>query len=127
MGLLLTRNIPLALDIQAGASDTTLDLSQLRVTRLDLQTGASDTRVRLPQTAGSTTMVARAGVAELDIEVPAGVAADIYVTTGLGNRAIDTARFESLGNGRYRSPDYATAANRVEMHLELGIGDLSVR
>ena len=72
-------------------------------------------------------MVAKAGVAELDIEVPTGVAADIVVTTGLGGRHIDTARFQSLGNGRYRSPDYATATNRVEMQLELGIGDLSVR
>jgi len=36
-------------------------------------------------------------------------------------------RFQPLGNGRYRSVDYDTAANRVQMHLELGIGDLVVR
>jgi hypothetical protein len=123
----LARNVTLALDVEAGAADSTLDLTQLHVSRLDLETGASDTLVRLPQTAGSTVVVVRAGVAELDIEVPTGVAADIVITTGLGGRHIDTARFQSLGNGRYRSPEYATATNRVEMRLELGIGDLSVR
>jgi hypothetical protein len=119
-------SLPLTLDVEAGAADTMLDLSRLRVARLDLQTGAADTRVRLPEAAGFTTLLVKAGLAQLTIEVPSGVAADIEVAAALGGRAIDQARFQPLGNGRYRSPDYATAANRVEMHLELGIGDLSV-
>jgi Cell wall-active antibiotics response 4TMS YvqF len=125
--LSLTPTVPLALDIQGGAADSTLDLTRLRVTRLDLQAGAADTRVRLPEAAGATTLMVKGGLAQLDIEVPRGVAADIEVTTGLGGRQINTARFQSLGNGRFRSPEYETAANRVQMRLELGIGEVSVR
>ena len=123
----LAPSVPMALDVQAGAADSLLDLSALRLTRFDLQTGAADTRVRLPEAAGFTTVVVKAGIAQLQIEVPRGVAADIDVTTALGGRAIDQSRFHSVGNGRFRSPEYETAANRVEMRLELGIGEVSVR
>jgi Cell wall-active antibiotics response 4TMS YvqF len=123
----LAPSVPMTLDVQAGAADSLLDLTGLRVTRFDLQTGAADTRVRLPEAAGFTTVVVKAGIAQLQIEIPRGVAADIDVTTGLGERAIDQSRFAPLGNGRFRSPEYETAANRVQMRLELGIGEVSVR
>ena len=54
-------------------------------------------------------------------------AADIDISNALGNRTIDQDRFRALGNGRYRSVDYDTATNRIQMHLELGIGDLVVQ
>ena len=44
----------------------------------------------------------------------------------LGTSDVDQARFPRDGTG-FASPDYATAINRVELHLELGIADLSVR
>ena len=125
--LQLARGVPLDLDIQGGAADAQLELTALQVRRLDLQTGAADTRLRLPAAAGATSVEVRAGLGQLDITVPEGVAADIEMTTGLGDRAIDTRRFVPLGNGHYRSADWSTAANRVQMQLGLGAGDLSVR
>jgi len=127
LGVRLSPNVPLTLDVAAGAADSDLDLTKLRVTRLDLQSGASDTRIQLPEAAGFTTLSAKAGVGELRIDVPPTVAADIEITNALGNRTVDQTRFRSFGNGHYRSVDYDTATNRVEMRLELGIGDLVVR
>jgi hypothetical protein len=127
LGVRLSPNVPLVLNVEAGAADADLDLSRLRVTRLDLLTGAADTRIRLPEAAGLTRAAIKAGCASLDVRIPAGVAADIDVVTGLGEPHIDRARFEPLGNGRYRSVDYATATNRVQIHLELAVGDLTVQ
>ena len=39
----------------------------------------------------------------------------------------DRANFESPGNGRYRSADFANAANRVQLRLVLGLGECRVR
>jgi len=32
-----------------------------------------------------------------------------------------------MGGGHYRSPDYETAPNRVDLHIELGIASLTIR
>jgi hypothetical protein len=127
MRVQLARGIPLALDIQAGAADSMLDLTGLNVGRLDLQTGAADTRIRLPESAGRTDVVVKGGVTDLAVDVPSSVAADIYVSSGLAGREIDQARFRSLSDGHYRSPDFDTAANRVDMRIELGIAQLTIR
>jgi hypothetical protein len=127
MHLLLARGVPIALDIQAGAADSTIDLTGLRVTQLNLQTGAADTTVRLPEAAGITTVSARGGISDLTFEVPRGVAADIQLSGGMNAREIDLTRFRSLGDGHYRSPDFETAANRVVLNVDLGIATLTVR
>jgi hypothetical protein len=123
----LARRAPLALNVDAGAAHALLDLSQLQVSRLDLHAGVADTRVRLPEAAGQTSVFVIGGVADLTVEVPQGVAADIQVSGGLASRRIDERRFSPQGSGRYRSAEYDTAVNRVDLHLELGIASLTIR
>jgi hypothetical protein len=123
----LARGVPLALKVESGATQSTLDLTRLQLIHLDLQAGASDIRVRLPDAAGLTAVKVESGAAKLTFDLPLDVAADIEVSGALVTRSIDEARFRPLGGGRYRSTDYETAANRVEMHLELGAANLTVR
>lgn len=121
----LTAEVPLDLRVEAGASRTTLDLLDLRLRSLQLQTGASETRVRLPRSAGVTTVRAEAGAASLTFEIPAGVAARIRNRMALGSSQIDEARFPRVGD-IYQSLDYATAANRVDMDIQGGVGSVRV-
>ena len=121
----LTTEVPLDLRVEAGASRTTLDLHDLQLRSLQLQTGASETRVRLPRAAGVTTVRAESGAASLTFEVPAGVAARIRNRMALGSTQIDEARFPRVGD-IYQSLDYATAANRVDMDIQGGVGSVRV-
>lgn len=121
----VTAEVPLELKVNVGASRTILDLGDLQLRSLDLQTGASETRVLLPRAAGSTTVRAQSGAASLTLQVPAGVAARIRTRMALGSTHIDQVRFPPSGNG-YQSPDYATAANRVEIDVGGGVGSLRV-
>ena len=121
----LTADVPLELKLDAGANRSILDLGDLQVRRLDLQTGASDTRVRLPKAAGLTEVKVSHGAAALTIEVPAGVAARVRSRMGLGSVRVDEARFPRSSDG-YESPDYATAANRVDIDAQGGVGSLRV-
>ena len=121
----LTAEVPLDLRVEAGASRTTLDLHDLRVRSLQLQTGASETRVRLPRSAGVTTVRAESGAASLTFEIPAGVAARIRNRMALGSTQIDEARFPRVGD-IYQSLDYGTAENRIDMDIQGGVGSLRV-
>jgi hypothetical protein len=127
MRVQLAAGVPMALDVQAGAADSTIDLTALRVTQLRLETGAADTVVRLPANAGLTTVRATGGISDLTFEVPSGVAVDMRLSGGMTAREIDQTRFRSLGNGHYRSPDFDSAANRAVLDVDLGIATITVR
>lgn len=118
--------IPLSLDVEVGASDTCLDLTGLRVTELCLRAGASSTEVRLPAHAGHTRASIKAGASSLSLLIPKGVAAHIQAKGGLAAITVDRARFPQAG-GIYRSPDFETAENRVEIEVETGVGSVDIR
>ncbi len=118
--------IPLKLLVRTGASDTKLDLRSLALRRLDIETGASSLNVVLPQTAGFTEAAIHAGAAAVNLTVPEGVAARILTRGGLSEANIDQTRFPKTGDV-YQSPDYADAANRIDLDIETGVSGLTVR
>ncbi len=122
----LNPTIPLALTFETGASQTTLNLSTLRVTALNLKTGASATEITMPAQAGLTRARIESGAASVKVRIPDGVAARIYGKMGLGALDVDQRRFPSRA-GAYESSDFATAANRVELSVEGGVGSVDVR
>ena len=127
MDVQLARGAPMTLAIEAGAAESRLNLSALQITRLDLQTGVANTRVRLPEAAGRTAVSVKGGVTDVTLEVPHGVAADIQVSDGLAGRQIDERRFQPMGGGHYRSPEYESAPNRVDLQIELGLASLTIQ
>lgn len=122
----VARRLPIKLHLKGGASDNHLDLTDLKITELEIETGASSTQVRLPAAAGFTRAEVESGAASVIIHVPEGVAARIHTSGGLSSIQINTQRFPRQDE-HYQSPDYETAANRVEMHLEMGVGSIEVR
>lgn len=120
--------VPLRLRVEMGAADAELDLSGLRLAELRLRTGASETRVTLPAAAGVTLVDAEGGAAAIRFRVPDGVAARIRSSIALGSSDVDPVRFPRTAAGdAWESPDFATAANRVEIAVRGGIGSVSVR
>ncbi len=121
----LSREVPVLLRVDTGASENLLDLSALRVVDLELHTGASETRIALPQAAGATTVRIEAGAASVRLRVPPGVAARIAGGMALGAAHVDERRFPRSGPG-WASPDWASAANRVDVSFQGGVGSITV-
>jgi len=124
--LKLNERLPLELDIKAGASESRIDLSQLKVTDLRLNTGASDTYLTMPAAVPHTRARVKSGVASVRINIPEGVAARIRATGGLSNISINRDRFPRSGR-YYQSVDYDTAEFKVELDLSVGVGSITVR
>ena len=116
----------LELELEAGAGETRLDLSELPVHRLRLKTGASHSVINLPASAGFTRADISSGAAQIDIHIPSGVAASIRTRGGLSSMQVDQARFPRFGD-RYQSPDYDEALNKVELDVEMGVGGVNIR
>ena len=122
--LRLSNEIPIALVLEMGANQSTVDLRDVRVTSLRLQTGASSTDVTMPAT-GQVTAQAQIGAAELKVHVPQGVAARVRSQSGLADIKIDQNRFPFM-NGVYESSDFGASPNRVDLMIEAGVGSVSV-
>jgi hypothetical protein len=127
MDLRLNPQVPLSLDVQEGASEGTLDLSQLHVSTFELQTGASHTTIVMPQNAGATVANIKGGAATIDVQVPSGLAAQIQYDGGLSTLDVDQARFPSTGPRMYRSADYDTAQNKLDLTIQAGVATVTVR
>ncbi len=122
----LNSQVPLSLKLETGGNEAHVDLTDLLVTEVRLSTGASSTEVLLPARAGYTKVKAGAGVASVRFRVPEGVAVKFSFEGGLATANVDTARFPRV-DGKHISPDYDTAANKVEIEVEAGVGSVELR
>jgi hypothetical protein len=127
MDLTLSPQVPItSLTVQTGATNARLDLSGLQVGALDLSIGAATTWLRLPEAAGLTTAHISGGASTLTIEVPQGVAAQIQLRGGLSTVNVDQSRFPQVSDNLYRSPDYDTATNKVDLSIETGVTTIQI-
>lgn len=117
--------VQLDLDVDTGASDSYLNLTDLQVRQLNIHTGASSMHMTMPAQAGFTRAHLESGATSVQVKIPEGVAAHITGRMGLGSLQVDELRFPRR-NGSYESLDYATAPNRVEMEIEGGVGAINV-
>lgn len=121
----LNREIPIALDLEIGANEATLDLSDLLISEVYLKSGANATDIRLPSNSGLTRVRISSGAASVNLHIPQGVAAQISSRSGLSSINVDTQRFPKAGQN-YRSLDYEAAANKVDIDIEMGVGSVTI-
>ncbi|MCX6066436.1 MAG: hypothetical protein NT121_11890 [Chloroflexi bacterium] len=125
----VTQEVPVAIKVDAGASSLDFDMTDIRLTYLGVDTGASMLKVKLPVNAGHTLVNVESGAATVDMIVPEGVAARIRLEQGVSSTKIDEKRFPlltAMGN-LYQSPDFDSAANKVEINLEGGANSVQIR
>jgi hypothetical protein len=122
----LNCGVPLEIEAEIGAAESTIDLSDLQVKSFRLSTGASSTSITLPAKAGLCKCVVKAGLAAVTIRIPEGVAARIQANAGLGEVNVDRNKF-SKDKSRFESANYEQAVNKVDLYVEVGLGSIEIR
>lgn len=127
-GLQLSPEIPIEMEVQAGASQVELDLTWLRVPELQVELGAAQLHLRLPAH-GRTEATVEAGAADITIDIPADTPARIRTRGGLAQIAVDTQAFPQVDSSDvYRSPGYdASLDNRIDLEIKTGLAKVEVR
>jgi hypothetical protein len=124
----LNRDVPLELEVNAGASQGELDLRDLRDLRLlELNMGASHTTVQFPaQLQHDVSAHIEAGAATLQLVIPEGVAARIDTDSSVAAALNIDRHFVEKGDGVYESPDYGKAEHHLNIDLDMGAGDATI-
>lgn len=120
------RGVPLTLDIKADATSTHVDLSGLKVTGFRLDADVGNCQVIMPSSGGATAAFIKTDVSNIEVIIPAGVAARVRVTKDLSALDIDQTRFPKKGDV-YVSPDYDAAQNRVDLEIDSDVGRVAVK
>lgn len=133
---------------RSGGGNVKLNLAGMAITSVSADTGGGNMDVVLPDGAanlsvtaktgagsvtvdmgsgmtGSNTVNANSGAGNVVVHVPTGIAAKIQATSGLGKVTVDS-RFGRVDGKTYQSPDYDGAANKVEITVNSGAGNVSV-
>ena len=119
----LNPDVPIDLEVDSGAGDSNLDLQQLNLTNLTVDGGVGRTTIVLPER-GQLTADVNAGVGQVTIKIPEGVDARIKARQGLGNISVN-GNFSRNGD-TYESPGYDNAANRIDLDVNGGVGQVVV-
>lgn len=120
-------NPAVASDITAhsGGGNVKLDLTGMAVTNVSADTGGGNMEVVLPDNVAGMNVKASTGAGNVVVQVPSDVAAKIHASSGLGKVSVDS-RFNPIDRNTYESPEYDRAANKVELTLKSGAGNVSV-
>lgn len=131
-----------------GGGNLILNLTSMAITRLSADSGGGNLKMILPDGASNMSAAANTGGGNITVELgkdPKGFnvinatsgagkvlvrlpdrrAALIHATTGMGKVIVDS-HFNQVDKHTYKSPDYDSAIDRVEINAESGAGNVSI-
>ena len=135
--LVVNPEVETRVDYEGGVGRLKLDLSDMQVRDVDIRVGVAEVDMKLPA-AGRSEARLEVGVCDIEIEIPEGMAARISIRGGVAGVDIDKSRFSLYSehgdgfwifdhNREYRTADWSTAENRVDLRIEVGVGQIRVR
>jgi hypothetical protein len=126
--LTLDDQLPWAIGLNSGASQTSLDLSGMKVSSVGIESGASTVKLTLPKPVGTVPVNVSGGAMHLVIQRLAGTPIRVASSGGASSLDVDGQHFGGLFHEgqAYASPDYATATDRYDISIESGASSIQI-
>ncbi|CAG1013844.1 hypothetical protein ANAEL_04819 [Anaerolineales bacterium] len=121
----LNPTVPSDISAHSDGGNVSLDLAGISITHVSADTGGGNVYVVLPGKVIDLNVTARTGAGNVVVHIPSNVAARIHATVGLGKVIMDS-RFSKIDDSTYQSSDYDGAANKVEVTVSSGAGNVSI-
>lgn len=113
------------LDVNIGAVNSTLDMSELMVERLNMNAGAGNFNLIFGNNNDNTDVKISAGASNFNIIIPEDVGVKINVSGALNKIEYNNISFEEKDDYLITS-NYNEASTNVDIELKMGVGRLSV-
>lgn len=144
----LNPDVQADISARSGGGDVKLNLTGMTLTRVIADSGGGNLDVVLPDNManlivtaktgggnvtvhlgngikGSNILTATSGAGNVEVRIPSGLAARIYATSGWGKEIVDS-RFVNIEKHMYQSLDFDRAADKVEVTVQSGAGNVIV-
>ncbi|MES3018102.1 MAG: DUF5668 domain-containing protein [Bacteroidota bacterium] len=111
--------------VELGAGETNFDLEKFKVRNLRFEGGAASFQAKIGSKLSLADVTVETGVASVEIEVPKESGCRIVVDSGLSSK--DFSGFSKQADGTYKTSNYETAANKININLKGGLSSFEVR
>ncbi|WP_428327352.1 LiaI-LiaF-like domain-containing protein [Mucilaginibacter sp.] len=112
------------INVETGATSLDFDLSKFKVQHLKLHGGAASFNVKLGTPLSLTDVDISTGVSSVEISIPENAACSIETNSGLSDNHYDG--FSKTSDNNYETPGFATAKNKIHIHISGGLSDFKV-
>ena len=113
------------INLQGGASMSSLDLSDYKIQSVSLESGASSVYLKLGNKQEITKVEFEGGMSTFTAEIPESAGCRIHNESGLS--ANDFEGFSEISENVYETPGYAKAKQKIEMNIESGVSTIKVK
>ena len=120
----LTTDLPLTLNIDAGASSSDIDMSGSKLKNMYIKTGASSAIIKLGDKEKITNINIESGVSNIVVKVPKSSVVQLLSDNGLTSNNL--ADLVNVGNNRYESPSYSQSAKQINIISKIGLSSFTI-
>lgn len=120
----LSRNLPIKLSVDTGASDTDIDASDVKLTGANIKIGASSLQMKLGKKTENVDVSIDSGVSSILIKVPEGSGVRLKLESGLTSKQI--ADLKSVSENTYESAGYDKATNKIDIVAKVGVSSFTI-
>lgn len=124
LGISLTRDLPVTLNVEAGATQTNIDMSQAELTTMNLKIGASSLVIRLGDKQNVVAVDIESGVSSITIQVPTTSGIQLKIDGGLSSNHLDN--LIEVGEKTFESPDYNISTKKVNIVSKIGLSSFTI-
>ncbi len=117
-------DVTLDFTVRAGVSNLEMDLSALQVSDIQLDLDAGNYRIIMPDS-GAVSAYIKADVANVEIQIPASMEAQISARNDITSFTIDGGRFPPDGDA-YVSSGYAGASDKLELQIDADVSRINI-
>lgn len=120
----LTRNLPLKLIVDAGASATDIDVSKAQLQSATIKIGASSLTLKLGDKEDAVNVNLDSGVSSITIRVPEKSGVRLRLESGLTSKNI--ADLDKVSENTYQSSGYDGSEHKINIDGEIGVSSFTI-
>lgn len=121
----LNKDVIWNLDINTGAAEGILDMTDLKVENISINAGAVDIKLLFGSKTKSTYARIKAGASSFDVTVPKDAGARVRLDGALTGNNLRELGWSRQGK-EYISPNYNSSQNKIDIDVSMGVGSFTV-
>ena len=120
----VTRDLPLSLRLNIGASSLGGDMAKAKLSILDIKAGATTIDLKLGTVMARQEVTLEAGASTVTLDVPKTAGVRVYTDGGLNTT--DFEDIDKTSEGVYQTKDFDTASSQITIRAKLGASTFTI-
>jgi hypothetical protein len=124
LNLTLQKGLPLQLNIESGAADMNIDLSEVQARQINIKTGVSSLDLVIGANEDAVDVNVSSGVSSIQIDVPQDSGVNLQIDGGLNSKSISG--LIKVKDNIYQTAGFDDADRKINIAAAIGLSSFSV-